>query len=338
MFIINQYRWVQKFIPFLLMASLLVGKGNASLRIGFWNVENLFDEYNDKGVNDGEFALGGKKEMKPDVMTLKLKNLSEILTKINPDVFGLCEIENNSMLVRWNQFCDVRNYSIVHYNSPDNRGVDVGLFYDASKMNVISSKPIPVLLPTGGKTRDILLVKFESKGHSFYVFVNHWPSKYGGVEKTIPLRAAAGKTLRMEIEKILNQDPTADIIVMGDLNDEPTDPSVNIHLGASMNLSDLGRGKYILWNVMKKYHRNPEGSTYKYGGKDMVYDHLIVSRGLMDDRGWGLISNSVTVFDGKKYRQHGGRYDGFPFRFWAGSRLLGGYSDHMPIFLEIELK
>jgi len=338
MFILNHHRWIRIFSPFVLMVSLLAGKEHSSLKVGFWNVENLFDEHNDKGVNDDEFALGGKKEMKPDVMILKLKNLSEVLTKINPDIFGLCEIENKDMLERWNQFCDVRDYSIVHYDSPDNRGIDVALYYDASKVQILSSKSIHLSLPTGGKTRDILFVKLESDGHSFYVFVNHWPSKYGGVKKTIPLRAAAGKTLRIEIEKILNKDPSADIIVMGDLNDEPTDPSVNKHLGASMNLSDLGRGKSILWNVMKPFHRNPNGSTYKYGGKDMVYDHLIVSRGLMDDRGWGLVSNSVSVFDGEKYRQHGGKYDGYPFRFWAGSRLLGGYSDHMPIFLEIEIK
>jgi hypothetical protein len=87
---------------------------------------------------------------------------------------------------------------------------------------------------------------------------------------------------------------------------------------------------------MKPWHRNPNGSTYKYGGKDLVYDHLIVSIGLADNTGLKLIQNSVGVFDGEKYRQQDGKYDGYPFRFWAGNRLLGGYSDHLPIYLEIK--
>ncbi|MBT3497086.1 MAG: endonuclease/exonuclease/phosphatase family protein [Candidatus Marinimicrobia bacterium] len=338
MFDTAQSKKLKYMFSFIFLIHFVLASDSNSLRIGFWNVENLFDETNDAGVNDGEFALGGSKAMTPEVMSLKLKNLSEVLTKINPDIFGLCEVENRDMLERWNKACHVRNYEIVHYDSPDNRGIDVALFYDPLKVSIQDSKPIKVLLPSGGKTRDILLVKIESNGHPFYVFVNHWPSKYGGVEKTIPLRASAGKILRREVEKIIAKEPSADIIVMGDLNDEPTDPSVKKHLGASLDSSKLGKNDIILWNVMEAFHRNPQGSTYKYGGKDMVYDHLIVSPGLMDNRGWGLRPGSVSIFDGEKYRQHEGKYDGYPFRFWAGNRLLGGYSDHMPIYLEIELK
>jgi hypothetical protein len=171
-----------------------------------------------------------------------------------------------------------------------------------------------------------------------HLFVNHWPSKYGGAEKSIPLRAAAGKILRIEVESILSQDLNAEIVIMGDLNDEPIDPSVTMHLGATMELDQIGKNDQILWNVMKIWHRNSSGSTYKYGGNDMVYDHLILSTGLVDNIGLKLVKNSVGVFDGYGYRQHGGKYDGYPFRFWAGNRLLGGYSDHMPIYLKIESK
>jgi hypothetical protein len=102
-----------------------------------------------------------------------------------------------------------------------------------------------------------------------------------------------------------------------------------------MDLNDLGQGKIVLWNVMGPWHRNDTGSTYKYAGKNMVYDHLIISLGLTDRKGLNLVENSVGVFDGEKYRQHGGKYDGYPFRFWAGNKLLGGYSDHMPIYLNV---
>jgi hypothetical protein len=111
-----------------------------------------------------------------------------------------------------------------------------------------------------------------------------------------------------------------------------------MHLGATMELDQIGKNDQILWNVMKPWHRNTSGSTYKYAGIDMVYDHLILSTGLVDDIGLKIVKNSVGVFDGKKYRQHGGKYDGYPFRFWAGNRLLRGYSDHMPIYLIIESK
>ena len=143
---------------------------------------------------------------------------------------------------------------------------------------------------------------------------------------------------RIVVEDGKVEDPNAEIVIMGDLNDEPIDPSVTIHLGANMEIDLVGNGETILWNVMEPWHRNPHGSTYKYGGKDMVYDHLIVSPGMVDENGLKLIENSVGVFDGEKYRQHGGKYDSYPFRFWAGNRLLGGYSDHMPVYLKIESK
>ena len=118
------------------------------------------------------------------------------------DVLGLCEVENRSVLEELNQVTKT-NYSIVHYDSPDNRGIDVALLYDASKLTVMYSKPITVTLPNGYPTRDILYVQGDMENNEIHLFINHWPSKYGGAKKTIPLRAAAGKTLRKQIEKIL---------------------------------------------------------------------------------------------------------------------------------------
>ena len=308
-----------------------------TIKVGFWNVENLFDLENDPSINDDEFATGGRKNVTEEIYNLKLKQLSEVLDKMQADVLGLCEVENRFVLEELNRTTKT-DYTIVHYDSPDNRGIDVALLYNASKFKVTDSTPITVTLPTGYPTRDILYVRGEMGNNELHLFVNHWPSKYGGAEKTIPLRAAAGKTLRKGIENILIKTPNAEIIVMGDLNDEPNDPSVQMHLGATMNLEEIGSQNKILWNVMEPWHRNENGSTYKYAGKDMVYDHLIISLGLTDNFGLSLVENSVNIFDGENYRQHGGKYDGYPFRFWAGKRLLGGYSDHMPIFLVVEAK
>jgi len=321
-------------VSFLIFHASIAGE---TLKIAFWNVENLFDLENDPNTNDDEFALGGKKNVTAEIYNLKLKNMAEVINELDADILGLCEIENRFVLEELNDAVN-RNYSIIHYDSPDNRGIDVALLFDAEKVIINHSEPVLVTLPTGRPTRDILYVNANFGNSNLHLFVNHWPSKYGGAEKSIPLRAAAGKTLRKEVESILSQDPNAEIVIMGDLNDEPIDPSVTIHLGANMEIDLVGNGETILWNVMEPWHRNPHGSTYKYGGKDMVYDHLIVSPGMVDENGLKLIENSVGVFDGEKYRQHGGKYDSYPFRFWAGNRLLGGYSDHMPVYLKIESK
>ena len=305
-----------------------------SLKIAFWNVENLFDLEDDPHTNDNEFALGGRKNVTPEIYNLKLKNLTEVVNELDADVLGLCEIENRFVLEELDRAVN-RDYDIVHYDSPDFRGIDVALLYDSKRIKVNSSDPVEVILPTGKPTREILYVDADLNGTSLHLFINHWPSKYGGAEKSIPKRAAAGKVLRYQVESILRSDPDAEIVIMGDLNDEPTEPSLKVHLGASMDLNDLGQGKIVLWNVMGPWHRNDTGSTYKYAGKNMVYDHLIISLGLTDQKGLNLVENSVGVFDGEKYRQHGGKYDGYPFRFWAGNKLLGGYSDHMPIYLNV---
>tara|TARA_B100001250_G_scaffold394912_1_gene399315 strand:- start:681 stop:1397 length:717 start_codon:yes stop_codon:yes gene_type:complete len=226
-------------------------------------------------------------------------------------------------------------YDIVHYESPDRRGIDVGVLYNKNKVNLIRSSPIKVELPNGNPTRDILYLKFQKDIFSFHLYVNHWPSKYGGAKKTIPLRIAAAQALRSHIDEILTINSDSEIIVIGDLNDEPNDLSVLNHLKASINLSENFKNN-DLFNMMMPWHRNPKGSTYTYAGTHMVYDHIILSKGLFDNIGLRYVENSVGIYDGDKYRQHGGKYDGYPYRFWAGNRILGGYSDHMPIFISIE--
>ncbi|SVA30262.1 uncharacterized protein METZ01_LOCUS83116, partial [marine metagenome] len=310
-----------KLITFFLFF-IITNVSGETIKIAFWNVENLFDLIDDPHTNDNEFAIDGKKNVTQEIYDLKLKNMAEVIDALDTDILGLCEIENRFVLKELDSAV-ARDYKIIHYDSPDNRGIDVALLYDPKKLTVTHSEPVTVTLPTGRPTRDILYVKATFAQTDLHLFVNHWPSKYGGAEKSIPLRAAAGKTLRIEVESILSQDSNAEIVIMGDLNDEPIDPSVTMHLGATMELDQVGKGETNLLNVMKPWHRNKEGSTYKYSGKDMVYDHLIISLGLTDNLRLKWVQNSAGVFDGEKYRQHGGKYDGYPFRFWAGNRLLG---------------
>jgi len=327
-------KYTSALIILLLICVTRISAGD-TLTVGFWNVENVFDLKDDPNTNDNEFAIGGKKRVTEAIYIFKMKNIASVMEKVGADILGVCEVENRFVMEELNARVPSIEYQIVHYDSPDRRGIDVGLFYNPEKLWFVDSKKITVLLPSGKPTRDILyaLLKFEDR--LLHIFVNHWPSKYGGAEKTIPSRKAAARTLRKEVDRILKKDPAAEIVVMGDLNDEPVDPSVVEHLGAKMDRKKVDGSEAILWNVMERYHRNPRGSTYKYGGKDMVYDHLIVSPGLYDESGLSFVAESAHVFDAPEFRQHGGKYDGFPYRFWAGNKLLGGYSDHMLIYLKI---
>ena len=128
------------------------------LSIGFWNAENLFDLINDPNKNDDEFALGGRKNVDQKIYDLKIKNCSEVVSDLDVDVLGLCEVENIEVLNDLNIAYPKRNYDIIHYDSPDNRGIDNALLYDKSRFSIISSKAILNSLDNGGKTRDILYV------------------------------------------------------------------------------------------------------------------------------------------------------------------------------------
>ncbi len=323
------------YLLMFLINTIPVFPNNNTIKIAFWNVENLFDLKDDTLKNDEDFLIGGKKNVTEESYNLKLDNLSEVINNINADLFGLCEVENRFMFVELSQKLKTV-YDIVHYESKDKRGIDVGLLYNKNKVKLIESNPIKVELPNGNPTRDILYLKFQKNISFFHLYVNHWPSKYGGAEKTVPLRIAAAQTLRAHVDEILATNSSAEIIIIGDLNDEPNDLSILNHLGASIDTLDYFKNTYDLYNMMMPWHRNAKGSTYTYRGVHMVYDHIILSKGLLDKTGLKYVKNSVGIFDGDKYRQHGGKYNGYPYRFWAGNRILGGYSDHMPVFISIE--
>ncbi|MEC7901547.1 MAG: hypothetical protein VYE41_01175, partial [Candidatus Neomarinimicrobiota bacterium] len=169
------------------------------LSIGYWNVENLFDIFDDPIKNDEEFSIGGRKNVTQEIYDLKIKQSAEVLTDLNVDVLGLSEVENAMVLEDLNFAYKERNYKIIHFDSPDERGIDNALLYDPNYFKVISSKPIPNILPSGDKTRDILYVKGEYADELIHLFVTHWPSNYGGREKSIPKTAATAQLVIREI-------------------------------------------------------------------------------------------------------------------------------------------
>ena len=291
--------------------------GSDLLSIGFWNVENLFDLENDPIKRDDEFAIGGKKNVTSDIYELKIKRSVEVLTDLNVDILGLCEVENISVLSDLNNSYKDRDYKIIHFDSPDERGIDNALLYDQNKFSILASKPIENKLGGNDKTRDILYVKGAFLDVTLHIFVNHWPSNYGGKERAIPKRKATAELLMKQIKTIQKNDKLAEIILIGDFNEDPIDDNVKI-------LEKLG---FI--NQMSPMMGVRNKGTYVYRGKDYFYDQIIISEGLNTNQGLHFLKDSVFILDKPKYRQQDGKYKHYPFRFWAGNKLLGGYSDHL---------
>jgi predicted extracellular nuclease len=213
--------------------------------IGFYNLENLFDTINDPNIDDEEFLPDGSYHYTGEVYLDKLNHLSKVISQIGTDVspdglslIGDAEIENENVLndLVNNPLLKSRNYKIVHYDSPDARGIDVCLLYNPKYFTPIFSQPLPVHLgsndSTEHKTRDVLYVYGKYDGEDMFVFVNHWPSRRGGEEASAPGRAAAAKVCKTKIDSIVEKNPDAKIVVMGDLNDDPVSPSVAVVLGA----------------------------------------------------------------------------------------------------------
>lgn len=289
------------------------------LSIAFWNIENLFDLVDDPNKNDDEFSIGGRKNVTSEIYDLKIKHSAEVLLDLNADILGLCEVENLSVLQDLNRSFAKRDYDIIHYDSPDERGIDNVLLYDKSRFKVLNSRPIRNTLNGKDKTRDILYILGQFQSDTLHIFVNHWPSNYGGVEQSIPKRAATANLIKNEIKKIQSKNSYADIVLLGDFNEDPDDANVK-------SLEEVG-----LKSLMKSMIGKPKVGTYVYRGKDYFYDQIIINDGLNDNKNLAVVKNSVYILDLPKYRQQEGKYKHYPFRFWAGSRLLGGYSDHLAV-------
>ena len=299
---------------------------SSNLSVGFWNVENLFDLIDDPDKRDEEFALNGRKNVTQEIYDLKIKNSAEVLSDLDVDVLGLCEVENKNVLNDLNDVIEDKEYKIIHYESPDERGIDNALLYDPKKFKVISSKPIRNILGGDDKTRDILYVEGTFNRNLIHIFVNHWPSNYGGKEKSIPKRNFTSKLLLSEIQKINEVEVEPNIILLGDFNEDPDDKNVLL-------LESAG-----LTNLMTAMVDKEDISTYIYRGTNYLYDQIIVSNSILDEKGFTLADSSAYILDLPKYRQQKGKYKNYPFRFWAGNKLLGGYSDHLAVKVDFVIK
>ncbi len=311
--------------------------------IGFYNLENLFDTEDDPIINDAEFLPTGAKNWTKELYMDKLGNLSRVIselgTELSPDgvsILGVAEIENRRVLedlVSQPKLAS-RNYQIIHFDSPDQRGIDVGLIYQAKYFTPTTSKAVlmPIFSPTGDtiKTRDILFVSGLYDGEPLHILVNHWPSRRGGEAASQPFRNAAALICKNIADSLIQADPNAKILIMGDLNDDPTSPSVKKVLAVSYKKEETKKGG--LFNPMYDFYKRGIG-TLAYQDSWNLFDQIILSYGLINEKTGGFQFYNARVFNENYLFQKSGQYRGYPHRTFSGDTYIAGFSDHLPVFV-----
>ncbi|MDP4282453.1 MAG: endonuclease/exonuclease/phosphatase family protein [Bacteroidota bacterium] len=308
--------------------------------VGFYNLENLFDTIKSPVTDDTEFTPAGISQWNTKKYLTKLDHLASVISKIGeeyskggPMAMGLSEVENRNVVedLVHTAPLDKSNYGVVHYDSPDKRGIDVAFIYRTSQLKVIDSRPVHFYLPSEPdfRTRDILVVSGVFDSDTLYFMVNHWPSRSKGEMESAYLRNAAADLCRTTADSIMNVHPGAKIIIMGDLNDDPTNASLMEHLKVQIRPEKVG--KKDLYNPMWKLFRDGAGSL-AYRDSWNLFDQMIVSGGLMKQNSGGYFYYSSKVFRQPFLLQKEGQYAGYPFRTYAGGVYMGGYSDHLPVY------
>ncbi len=311
--------------------------------IGFYNFENLFDTLDTENVRDSEFTPNGRKAYGRKIYQEKLDHLSDVVSKMGkemtPDglaILGVCEIENRSVLedfVKMPALAD-RNYQIVHYDSPDKRGIDVGLVYNPKYFTLKNSEPL--LLDIQDKkgdtvfTRDILFVSGEFDGEPIHLFVNHWPSRSGGEKRSAWRRNAAAQRVRSVIDSLLADNDAAKIVVMGDLNDDPDNDSCKKYINAQRKREKIKKDQ--LYNPMWDYYVKGIGTT-AWRDAWSLFDQIHLSYALSKKDKDGYFFYKASIFNKKFLRQRSGAYKGYPYRTFVGDGYMGGYSDHFPVLV-----
>ena len=336
----------------LLLALLLLPAISASAKkqvfgVAFYNLENLFDTINNNGKYDFEFSPAGDNKWDGHKYWSKINNMgyaiSQMATKttpLGPAVIGCSEIENESVLqdlVKSKHIADL-GLKVIHHDSPDLRGVDVGLLYNPRLFKPIRTTNHTLVVPgkPNFKTRDQMCVVGLLGGCRTAIIVNHWPSRRGGEEQSSFLREAAAALSKQICDSLLAIDPNMGIVIMGDLNDDPNNKSVSQVLGAVRNPEDCNAGGF--YNPFWKKLDDGIGSYIYRGGWDL-FDQIIINYNLLKGNN-GLKFENALVINHQFLLQQSGKYKGYPHRTFTEGAWTNGYSDHLPteIFLVKEVK
>ena len=320
--------------------------------IAFYNVENLFDTINDVNKNDEASPIMEIKFNRSEIYNKKVNNMASViadigtdLVKKSPSIVGLCEVENRSViedLLKDKNLKD-KNYEIIHYDSPDERGIDVAMIYNEDVFKITSTKSHELIIYDNKSskrnyTRDQLVVSGLLEGELIHLIVNHWPSRSGGEERSRAGRMAAAELNKKIIDSLQGKYKDAKIITMGDFNDDPHDDSMKKILNAKKHIKDVEENG--IYNPMETILSDQGIGTNAYRDVWQLFDQILVSKPFLNKNYNSYQFYKAGVFNKSYLINKSGRYKGYPFRSFSWGSFTGGYSDHLPpyIYLIKEIK
>ena len=335
----------------LLLLNLTAQENKRNFKIhtvAFYNLENLFDTINDVNKNDEASPIMEIRFNRGKIYREKVSNMAEVVSQIGfditkrpPSILGICEVENRMVVEDLISDEKLRkyNYGIIHYESPDDRGIDVGLIYNKDVFKVKNSSSHDVFI-TGNNsskrrnTRDQLVVSGYLDGELMHFIVNHWPSR--GADET--KRIAAAEVNNFIIDSLRNKYESPKIITMGDFNDDPFDKSIKKILGAKKNIKDVKKND--MYNPFETILVDKGVGTNAYRDKWQLFDQIILSKPFLYKNYKDYQLYKAGVFNKSFLINKKGKFKGYPFRSFSYGTFTGGYSDHLPpyIYLLKEIK
>ena len=314
--------------------------------VAFYNVENLFDTINDPNKYDEKSPMMELKHDRSAVYQKKVTNMASVIsqigasaTKNTPAIIGLAEVENRAVVedLANDPALIAKDYGIVHFESPDARGIDVALMYQKALFTPVSTSTHELKLfdsETNNRvyTRDQLLVSGYLDGDLIHILVNHWPSRRGGEAKSRSKREAAARLNKHLIDSLQTTDPYAKILSMGDFNDDPTNASFKKILKTKKNKRAVGlKG---LYNPMERILKEGSGSN-AYRDVWFLFDQIFMTKPFLKKNKASLRLYRAGVFNAPFLINKEGRYKGYPFRSFSYGKFLNGYSDHLPVYVHL---
>lgn len=337
-------------LPILSVLSCTAQQPNATatdLGVMFYNQENLYDTIDDPKVDDAIFLPDAERQWNTEKYNKKLSQMARVMAEgpgSLPALIGMCEVENASVLndlIKEPVLANAK-YKYVHFDSPDERGIDVALLYNPEYFKPTTSTAIPVKLVHGDSTdhtRDILLVSGtimqNGKQETLHVFVNHWPSRREGEEASAWKRATAAAVLKAAVDSLNRNYTDPNIIIMGDFNDTPFDASIQKVLGAQQEAAAYNDESLV--DLMAAKQAGGLGS-YNYKGNWQALDQIIISETMLDGTGLQIDGDKTTFIRKDWMLFHHNTYGDSPNRTYSGTKWYGGFSDHLPAYTALLIK
>jgi hypothetical protein len=305
----------------------------------WWNVENLFDPANDPATDDDDFTPEGSMQWTEKKLLLKQMRIRHTLSAIEahpdyrkyPDLVAFAEVENERVFKGTLAPIKGVSYKTIYYETSDPRGIDIALAYNPQTLHPKTSKAYTVPID-GRSTRKIIVAGFSAGRHAFHVILNHWPSRSFDTGWTERKRLSAAMVTRHILDSLRIANPAADIIVMGDFNDEPENRSIKVVLGSTDNAQKVkANGREFLYNCWSGY----EGiGSFSFHNKWQHIDQILLSSGMLDKKGLTAQNNAFRCFSFEKMLDYSGKK---PYAAYEKRKYKGGYSDHLPLLLKAQV-